>query len=103
MNNFYTNLTFLLDEFAPYKKVFNKEYRLDFKPWISTEILNLMKQRDKLLKNFSQETLHTAYKQLRNLVTQKKRLSKSLYYTPYFEKNREKSSAIWKGIRNCEC
>ena len=78
LNNFYTNLTFLLDEFAPYKKVFNKEYRLNFKPWISTEILNLMKQRDKLLKNFSQEngptkktTLHTAYKQLRNLVTQK--------------------------------
>ena len=55
LNNFYTNLTFLLDEFAPYKKVSNKEYRLNFKPWISTEILNLMKQRDKLLKNFSQE------------------------------------------------
>ena len=107
LNNFYTNLTFLLDEFAPYKKVSNKEYRLNFKPWISTEILNRMKQKDKLLKNFSQEndptkktTLHTAYKQLRNLVTQKKRLSKSLYYTSYFEKNREKSSAIWKGIRN---
>ena len=107
LNNFYTNLTFLLDEFAPYKKVSNKECRLNFKPWISTEILNLMKQRDKLLKNFSQEndptkktTLHTAYKQLRNLVTQKKRLSKSLYYTSYFEKNSEKSSAIWKGIRN---
>ena len=96
-----------MDEFAPYKNVSNKEYRLNFKPWISTEILNLMKQRDKLLKNFSQEndptkktTLHTAYKQLRNLVTQKKRLSKSLYYTSYFEKDREKSSAIWKGIRN---
>ena len=107
MNNFYTNLTFLLDEFAPYKKVSNKEYRLNFKPWISTEILNLMKQRDKLLKNFSQEndptkkkTLHTAYKQLRNLVTQKKRLSNSLCYTSYFEENREKSSVIWKGIRN---
>ena len=44
LNNFYTNLTFLLDEFAPDKKVSNKEYRLNFKPWISTEILNLMKQ-----------------------------------------------------------
>ena len=68
-----------MDEFAPYKKVSNKENRLNFKPWISTEILNLMKQRHKLLKNFSQEnyptkktTLHNAYKQLRNLVTQKK-------------------------------
>ena len=55
LNNFYKNLTFLLDEFAPYKKVSKKEYRLNFKPWITTEILNLMKQRDKLLKRFSQE------------------------------------------------
>ena len=79
LNKFYTNLTFLLDELAPYKKVSNKEYRLNFKHWTSTEILNLMKQRDKLLKDFNQENdptkktpLHyTAYKQQRNLVTQK--------------------------------
>ena len=100
-------MTFLLDEFAPYKKVTKKEYRLKFKPWISTEILNLMNQRDKLLKRFSKEhdpikksTYHTDYKQIRNLVTQKKRESKSIYYTTYFEKNRDKSSEIWKGIRN---
>ena len=87
-NSFYKNLTFLLDEFAPYKKVTKKEYRLKFKPWISTEILNLINQRDKLLKKFSKEhdpikksTFHTDYKQIRNLVTQKKRESKSIYYT----------------------
>ena len=86
LNNFYKNLTFLLDEFAPYKKVSKKEYRLNFKPWITTEILNLMKQRDKLLKRFSQEddpikksTCHTTYKQLRNLVTQKKNVKASHY------------------------
>ena len=106
-NSFYKNLIFLLDEFAPYKKVTKKEYRLKFKPWISTVILNLINQRDKLLKKFSKEhdhikqsTFHTDYKQIRNLVTQKKHESKSIYYTTYFEKNRDKSSEIWKGIRN---
>ena len=34
------------------------------------------------------------------MVTPKKRESKSLYYTSYFENNHENSSAIWKGIRN---
>ena len=98
----------MLDEFAPYKKVTKKAYRVKFKPWISTEILNLINQfRDKLLKKFSKEhdpikksTFHTNYKQIRNLVIQKKRESKSIYYTTYFEKNQDKSSEIWKGIRN---
>ena len=44
--------------------------------------------------------LFTLTKQIRNLVTQKKRESKSIYYTTYFEKNRDISSEIWKGIRN---
>ena len=96
-NSFYNNITYLLDKFAPYKKVTKKKYRLKFKPWISTEITNLINQRDKLLKKFTKEkdpiiksTFHTDYKQLRNLVSQKKRESKSLHHATYFEKNREK-------------
>ena len=34
-NNFFKGITFLLDEFAPYKKVTKKEYNLMMKPWIS--------------------------------------------------------------------
>ena len=71
-------MTFLLDEFAPYKKVTKKEYRLKFILWISTEILKLINQRDKLLRKFSKEhdpikksIFHIDYKQIRNLVTQK--------------------------------
>ena len=37
------------------KKLLNKEYRLKFKPWISTGILNLVNQRDRLLKKFTKE------------------------------------------------
>ena len=82
----------------PTKKVTKKEYRFKFKPWKSTEILNLINQRDELLQRFSREK-DPDYKQLRNLVTQKKQESKSIYNITYFEQIREKSSQIWKGIR----
>ena len=39
LNNFYNSITYLLDEFAPKKKVTRKEYKLKFKPWITNVIL----------------------------------------------------------------
>ena len=44
--------------------------------------------------------LHPDYKKLRNEITKEKRLSKKAYFTSYFEKNKQKSSDIWKGIRS---
>ena len=40
------------------------------------------------------------YKLLRNQLTSKKRESKIQYYKSYFEKNQQKSAALWKGIRS---
>ena len=37
---------------------------------------------------------------LRNKITQEKRDSKKSHYASYFEKNKKKSSDIWKGIRS---
>ena len=37
---------------------------------------------------------------MRNEITKDKRDSKKSYYASYFEKNRNKSSEIWKGIRS---
>ena len=77
------------------------------KPWISSNILNKCKYRDSLLHNISKEKdprikndLHTDYKKLRNEITKEKCLSKKAYFTSYFEKNKQKSSDIWKGIRS---
>ena len=39
-------------------------------------------------------------KKIRNEITKDKRDSKKAYYTLYFEKNKHKSSDIWKGIRS---
>ena len=48
--NFYDTFTYSLDEFAPYRKVTKKEYKLMLKPWISKESLHKCKNRDSILK-----------------------------------------------------
>jgi len=77
------------------------------KPWISNEILKKCKDRDSILKKITQENdmtkkinLRNEYKILRNELTKIKRDSKKAYYTIYFENNRNKSSKIWKSIRD---
>ena len=99
--------TFHLDEFAPWKKVSKKEYKLSFKPWMSKEILSKCHKRDKLLKKFKNEkddlkraSIFADYKKLRNEISRSKRQSKRDYFVSYFEKNKHKSSNVWKGIRS---
>ena len=101
------NLRIHLDEYAPLKKITRKELKLMTKPWISSNILNKCKYRDSLLHNISKEKdprikndLHTDCKKLRNEITKEKCLSKKAYFTSYFEKNKQKSSDIWKVIRS---
>ena len=106
-NNYFNSITYLLDEFAPFRKVTRKEYKLMLKPWISKEILRKCKERDSILKSISNERdaakqiiLRNDYKKLRNEITNDKRESKKSYYSSYFEKNKHKSSEIWKGINS---
>ena len=106
-NNFHNQIIFLLDEFAPLKKVTPKELKLTTKPWISKELLKIMQKKNKLYKrycsendNTKKEKLFTEYKIIRNEVTKLKRDSKTDYYKKYFEQNRNKSSMVWKGIRS---
>ena len=106
IENLYSHVNYILDEFAPYKKVSKREYKLKSKPWISKEIQYLMWQRDKLFNKYCTENDHERkdlllrkYKSLRNDLTSKKRDSKINYYQAYFADNSKKISAIWKGIR----
>ena len=46
------------------------------------------------------ELLRKEYKLLRNKITQEKRNSKKNHFASYFEKNKNKSADIWKGIRS---
>ena len=101
MSNFYRSITYLLDEFAPFYKISKKEYKLRFKPWINPEILDLMKERDKLFKTLSKVKndnlkldIRNRYKVLRNRVTAMKREGKSKYFEDFFEKNKKKTAEI---------
>ena len=44
--------------------------------------------------------LHNDYKKLRNEITKDKHDSKKVYFTAYFERNKNKSATIWKGIKS---
>ena len=97
----------LLDEFAPFYKISKKEYKLRFKPWINPDILDLIKERDKLFKSLCKEKdenrkleIRANYKGLRNKITAKKREAKIKYYERYFENNKKKTAEIWKGINS---
>ena len=105
-SSFNNTVNFHLDEMSPYKKVTLKEFRLMLKPWITKDILNKCKERDKLLKEILKEDnstklveLREKYNKMRNEITNEKRTSKKEFHTAQFEKNKSKSSKIWQDIR----
>ena len=48
IENFYNNINYILDEFAPFKKLNKNDIKLKGKPWINKEVQYLMWKRDKL-------------------------------------------------------
>ena len=99
--NLYQGVTYLLDELAPCHKISKQVYKLRFKPWINREILDQIKERDKLLKHFIKEKnddlkldTRNRYKLLRNRITSMKRVSIFKYFDDYFDKNKRKIGEI---------
>ena len=107
ISNFYDSITYLLDEFAPYKKMSKKELKLESRPLLNGDILSKMNERDKLLHKFRiskdsnlKKVIYDKYKSVRNAVTKLKRDAKITYYKEYFASHINKSAAIWKGIKS---
>ena len=80
LNRLHNNIVYLLDEFAPYKKISAKKLNLKIKHWIKNELLNKIKKRDKLLNKYHKSKMpnlknfyYDSYKLLRNIITRKKR------------------------------
>ena len=76
------------------------------KPWITTDILNKCKERDKLLKDIMEENdpnrikdLREKYTKMRNEITSEKRQSKKSFHVSQFNHNSTKASKIWQNIR----
>ena len=69
-SNLHQHINVLLDEFAPYKKLSKKEYKLKTKPWINTEILSKIKTQDKLLPKYCKaynKCTHVPKKYMKNI------------------------------------
>ncbi|MCP4484330.1 MAG: reverse transcriptase family protein [Flavobacteriaceae bacterium] len=80
-----------------------KMLKLRPKPWIDLQILEIIKIRDKLFKQFKDSNSSPAlkaYKQFRNRVVNEIRQSKKNYYQEYFHENKSNMKMLWKGIKN---
>ena len=92
---------------APMKRLSNREIGLKQRPWITYEILKIMKERDKFHKQYARENdpytkevIFGVYKSKRNRVVQLLRSSKNKYYSDFFEQNKNNSKKTWEGIRD---
>ena len=96
----------LLDKHIPLKKMSKKQYKQQFKPWITSGICKSISIRDKLLKqyinckvNTYKTTIHINYKQYRNSIVKLIRQSKKNYYQKYFSENSQNIKKTWEGIK----
>ena len=105
-NNLLETTTNIIDKYMPSRKITNKEYKRNYKPWITTGILNsisrknklhhkYVKYKDILLKNQK----YNEYKVLKNRITELIRISKQNFYRNYFTENNNNLRKIWIGIK----
>ena len=97
----------LMDEMAPLKKLTKREIGLKQRPWINSEILSLMKERDNIHKSYLRENdickkniIFGDYKRKRNEIVERIRLSKNKHYADFFDENKSNTKKIWEGIRD---
>ena len=103
-NDFFFKIEGCVNRHAPYKKLTSKEIRSNDKPWISGELIKMIKIKNKLFYRKKRQPTNTNIKGLynifRNRVNRELNKSKKEYYSKYFEDNKTNSKKIWEGIRS---
>ena len=103
-NDFYLKLEGCADRHAPYRKLTPKEVKLNQKPWISSDIIKMIKTKNKLFhrkkRQPNNDNVKKLYNIFRNRVNRELHRSKRDYYSKYFEKNNKNSKKVWEGIRS---
>ena len=96
-----------LDKYAPIKSLSKKEIKQKLKPWITTDIIKQMKNRDKILKKLNKQTnqnikdaLFDSYKLIRNNIVTATRKSKQDHYNQFFSEYKTNLKKTWEGIRS---
>ena len=94
-------LHIVVNKFAPLKKASRKEKKLSQKPWLSCELLNLIKQKNQLFKQlhmkFDEEIFQKCKKQ-RNALNREIKRAKENYYKDLIDDSKGNSSTLWKFI-----
>ena len=106
-DSFDLTLNNILDKHLPMKKITKKDYKQQFKPWITMGIRISIKRRDSILKNYirckniiKKRELHANYKNLRNTIVTLIRTSKKNHYQNFFFENTNNIRQTWKGIKS---
>ena len=102
-NDFLWRLKSSVERHVPYKKLSRKQQQKATKPWITNEILKLIKLKDKLYhtNKLKPNSLNLrAYKLFRNRITREIKKSKKKYYNEYFSRNLANMKKTWDGIKN---
>jgi hypothetical protein len=104
---YYAIINSLIDKYMPLQKMTKKEIKQQSKPWINLEILNNIKERDKLQKHYivSKDVkikfeLHTKFKELRTKIQADIKNSKKKYFQDYFAYNARNIKDTWQGIKS---
>ena len=89
-----------IDEVAPPKE---SRIKNRTEPWINNEILELMRERDKVLyhsnRNKANTELRENFNKLRNEVINKCRQAKNSYFSNKIEEHKDNSNQLWKHLK----
>ena len=104
--NFLNKFNELLNSHMPLRKITQKEFKQRYKPWISYEIINKIKEKNKTLKKYKNSKksnrkteLYAKFKDLKNEITDMTRTAKKSHCKNYFTRNKNNLRKIWKGIK----
>ena len=93
----------ILNTLAPIKEIRIKQ---DTEPWMCSEILDLIKQRDHYLKMFKQSKSSTDIAQhhmLRNQVTHKIKKAKAQFIKTSIVENKGNPTQLWRVLQDLGC
>lgn len=106
-NSFFESVDKLVIRYLPLRKVTKKEIRHQLKPWITDDIKNLIRNREKLRRKYiqakdsvSKDFYNCEYKRIRNQIVNLCRVSKKEYYEEFFLQNANNMKSTWEGINN---
>ena len=101
--DFYSKLEGSVNRHAPLKKLSPKEIKTRSKPWLTAEIIKMIKIRNKTFarkkRQPDNENCKRLYNLFRNRVNRDLNKAKKQYYAEYFSENINNIKKTWDGIR----